>query len=495
MNIRPVPAAERNLGGSDFFLLWAGVAISLAEIWAGGLLAPMGLWQGIWAIALGHLIGNSLMAMGGLIGSEQGITSMVSVRPSFGILGSNLAAALNVVQLVCWASIMLIIGGRAGAMLGASAGGIAASEHFWIVVIGGGTLLWAFLTGRKTWKLLQVTSVVGLILVLLYMSFQAHRQFVSGIETVPTSPAIPFMTGLDLVIAMPISWMPLVADYSRFARSSSGSFWSTWWGYFLVSSWMYVLGLSAALATGNAEPHLQLLGLLGGAGLLTSALLLVVFSTITSDFPDIYSATCSILNVTPKVDPRMAMALTGILSILIALVFPMERYQGFLFFIGAMFVPLFGVVLTDYFLIRGRRLDLDALYQEGGAYWYRRGYHLAGIVAWVSGFATYESLQLSGSSLGGSLPSMVVAGALYFGLARRQRQSPQRSGGRAPEGGSEERARIVERSQSRSEERCRRRQRACRVEDSRSSGALSPKWRGWGPSALMRALRATARIL
>jgi putative hydroxymethylpyrimidine transporter CytX len=269
--------------------------------------------------------------------------------------------------------------------------------------------------------------VVGLIVVLLYMSFQAYRQFVSGTGSLPSSPELPFMIGLDLVIAMPISWMPLVADYSRFARSSSRSFWSTWWGYFLVSSWMYVLGLSATLATGNAEPHLQLLGLLGGADLLTTALLLVVFSTITSDFPDIYSATCSILNVTPKVDPRTAMAFTGILSILIALVFPMERYQGFLFFIGAMFVPLFGVVLTDYFLIRRRRLDLDALYQEGGAYWYRRGYHRPGILAWIAGFATYEAFQLLGSSLGGSLPSMLVAGALYFGLAKNPQASAART--------------------------------------------------------------------
>jgi putative hydroxymethylpyrimidine transporter CytX len=443
MNIRPVPAAERNLGGSDFFLLWAGVAISLAEIWAGGLLAPMGLRYGMWAIVLGHLVGNSLMALGGFIGSEHGITSMVSVRPSFGILGSNLAAALNVVQLVCWASIMLIIGGRAGAMLGASRGDLLASESFWIVVIGGGTLLWAFLTGRRTWKLLQVASVVGLIGVLVYMSWKGLRQFESGLSQASPSSRMPFMTGLDLVIAMPISWMPLVADYSRFARSSSRSFWSTWWGYFLVSSWMYVLGLTATLATGNAEPHLQLLALLGGEGLLTTALLLVVFSTITSDFPDIYSATCSILNVTPRVDSRVAMAATGVLSILIALVFPMDRYQGFLFFIGAMFVPLFGVVLTDYFLVRRRRLDLDALYLEGGAYWYGRGYHRPGILAWIAGFATYEAFQLLGSSLGGSIPSMLVAGALYHSLARRHgaEESPEREC-RATERATEERAGI-----------------------------------------------------
>lgn len=419
MNIRPVADAERNLGGTDFFLLWAGVAISLAEIWAGGLLAPMGFRAALLAILLGHVIGNTLMALGGVIGSNHGITSMVSIRPSFGILGSNLAAVLNIVQLICWASIMLIIGGRAGAMLSASRGGVLASDEFWIVLIGLGTLLWALLTGRKIWKMMQVAAVVGLVLVLLIMTWEAYRHLGSGVAIPSSSAAMPFMTGLDLVIAMPISWMPLLADYSRFARKSSTAFWSTWWGYFLVSSWMYALGLSASLWTGNAEPHMQLLGLMGSQGLLTSALLTVVFSTITSDFPDLYSATCSFLNISGRISAKTVMAFTGVLSIVLALVFPMERYQGFLFFIGAMFVPLFGVVLTDYFLIRKRRLDLDALDRVGGAYWYSRGYHRKALLAWAVGFATYESNQLLRSPVGGSIPSMLVAGVLYYAAAAR----------------------------------------------------------------------------
>ena len=419
MNIRPVADAERNLGGTDFFLLWAGVAISLAEIWAGGLLAPMGFRAALLAILLGHVIGNTLMALGGVIGSNHGITSMVSIRPSFGILGSNLAAVLNIVQLICWASIMLIIGGRAGAMLSASLGGVLASDGFWIVLIGLGTLLWALLTGRTIWKMMQVAAVVGLVLVLLIMTWEAYRHLGSGVAIPSSSAAMPFMTGLDLVIAMPISWMPLLADYSRFARKSSTAFWSTWWGYFLVSSWMYALGLSASLWTGNAEPHMQLLGLMGGQGLLTSALLTVVFSPITSDFPDLYSATCSFLNISGRISAKTVMAFTGVLSIVLALVFPMERYQGFLFFIGAMFVPLFGVVLTDYFLIRKRRLDLDALDRVGGAYWYSRGYHRKALLAWAVGFATYESNQLLRSPVGGSIPSMLVAGVLYYVAAAR----------------------------------------------------------------------------
>jgi len=213
---------------------------------------------------------------------------------------------------------------------------------------------------------------------------------------------------------MPISWMPLVADYSRFARKTTPAFWNTWWGYFIVSSWMYVLGLTATLVTGNSEPQIQMLQLMGSIGLTIPALLMVVFSTITSDFPDIYSATCSMLNISGKIGAKTMMWIAGLVSILVALVFPMDRYETFLFFIGAMFVPLFGVVLTDYFILRKRKLNLDEIYKVGGDYWYSRGYNLIALLSWVLGFVTYETIEILKVPIGGSIPSMMVAGLFYY---------------------------------------------------------------------------------
>lgn len=419
MDIRPTAVAERNLGGRDFFWLWAGVAISLAEIWAGGFLAPLGFWAGLWAILLGHLIGNTLMGLGGVIGSEHGIMSMVSIRPAFGIRGSNLAAVLNIVQLIGWAAIMLIIGGRAGAMLGKGAGGILATDGFWVVAIGLLTLLWALWTGKAVWKLLQTVSVLALLAVIAMMTWVAF----TGLEPTPATPAaapLAFMTALDLVIAMPISWMPLVADYARSARSTRAAFWNTWWGYFIVSSWMYVLGLQVTLLTGAADPGQAVLETMGRVGWAIPALAMVVLSTITSDFPDVYSATCSMLNISRRLSARTVMVLAGGVSILVALVFPMEQYENFLFFIGAMFIPLFGVVLTDYFVLRGRRLDVSELYREGGLYWYRRGVNPAALAAWAAGFAVYQAIALLKMPVGGSIPSMLAAGLLYWGLSRKR---------------------------------------------------------------------------
>ncbi len=417
MDIQPITTQERNLGGVDYFLLWAGVAISLAEIWAGGFLAPMGFWLGFWAIIIGHVIGNTFMALGGVIGSDYGIMSMVSVRPSFGIRGSNLAAVLNIIQLIGWASIMLIIGGRAGAMLGKPIGGILASNHFWIVAIGIGTLIWALYTGKSIWKIMQKSAVIALLLIVVLMTWVSIKEFGSGVLGVKPK-AMPFMIGLDLVIAMPISWMPLVSDYSRFSKKTAPAFWNTWWGYFLISSWMYVLGLMATLVTGETDPGALILQIMGRIGLAIPALILVVFSTITSDFPDVYSATCSMLNISRKIGAKTLMWVAGILSILVALVFPMEQYENFLFFIGAMFVPLFGVVLTDYFLIRTRRLNGEDIYKEGGEYWYSRGFNVTAIVSWAIGFIVYEFIAVMKYAVGGSLPSLIAAGLVYYFMTR-----------------------------------------------------------------------------
>ena len=423
MNIQPIGEKDRSLSGLDYFLLWAGVAISLAEIWAGGFLAPMGLWLGVVAILLGHVIGNTFMAMGGIIGSEYGIMSMVSVRPSFGIRGSNLAAVLNIIQLIGWASIMLIIGGRAGAMLGKPIGGLLASNHFWIIAIGLGTLLWAQLTGRPIWRVLQKLTVVGLLVVVLLMSGVSVKEFGSGVFEVKPGK-MPFMIGLDLVIAMPISWMPLAADYARFSQRTAPAFWNTWLGYFLISSWMYALGLAATLVTGTSDPGALILQLMGKIGLAVPALAMVVFSTITTGFPDVYSAACSALNISQKFSSRTIVWVAGIISIVVALVFPMEQYENFLFLIGAMFVPLFGVVLTDYFLIRKRQLNIEDVYRLQGQYGYTKGFNSVALLCWAIGFVVYESIALLKYPLGGSMPSLFVAGLCYYVITTwQQKQS------------------------------------------------------------------------
>jgi putative hydroxymethylpyrimidine transporter CytX len=429
--IEPIPKDERNLGGWDFFLLWAGAAISLAEIWAGGLMVPLGLGLGLWAILLGHLIGNTPFALGGLIGSRWGIPTMVSVRPSFGIRGSYFAAGLNVIQLIGWTAVMLIVCGGAADAISKLYG--FSNPTLWIILSGIITTLWA-LVGHRIWKWLQRISVFALVILCVVMTYVVFQEYGwEKLSQIPRQRDFPFMVGMDLVIAMPISWLPLVSDYSRFATHSKSSFWGTWVGYFIISSWMYLLGLAASLATQSPDPSGVVMNLIVKFGWAIPALIIVLFSTFTTTFLDIYSTAISGLNIVPKLGERKGVIMGGVLGTATALIFPtLLNYEHFLLFIGAMFCPLFGIVLVDYFLLEKGSLNVEALYRGDGRYWFWKGINPFAIIAWAIGFAIYlgfspmlmeKVLGIKASfpwPVGSSLPSMILAGLIYWVLGRRK---------------------------------------------------------------------------
>jgi putative hydroxymethylpyrimidine transporter CytX len=430
MGIEPTPKEERNLGGWDFFLLWAGAAISLAEIWAGSLVVPLGLGLGLGAILLGHLIGNTPFALGGLIGSRWGIPTMVSVRPSFGIRGSYFAAALNVIQLVGWTAVMLIVCGQAADAISKFYG--FSNLNLWIILSGVITTLWA-VAGHRFWKWIERISVFALLILCMAMTYIVFREYGWGmLSQIPSKGDFPFMVGMDLVIAMPISWLPLVSDYSRFATDSKRSFWGTWISYFIVSSWMYLIGLMATLATQSPDPSGVVMNLMLKFGWAIPALIIVLFSTFTTTFLDIYSTAISGLNIFPRLGERIGIWVGGILGIIVAIIFPaLLDYEHFLLFIGAMFCPLFGIVLVDYFLLRKGVIDLEDLYKKDGKYWFSKGINPLAMIAWAIGFAIYlgfspmlmeKVLQIKAAfpwPLGSSLPSMIIAGLIYWFLRKQ----------------------------------------------------------------------------
>ena len=413
--IKPVPRNQRTLNGFDFFLLWAGAAVSLAEIWAGGILVPMGYITGILVILLGHIIGNTPLALGGLIGSQWGIPTMVGTRPAFGVRGSYIPALLNIFQLIGWTAVMVWIGGQAAATF--TQGSSLYTPNFWIVVLGVVTTLWA-LVGYRFWKWLHRIAVTSLIILCVVMTYVVLKEYgIHSLLQAKASGDLPFMLGLDYVIIMPISWLPLVCDYSRYAKKDRSSFWGTWIGYFLVSSWMYIIGLSAALATKSPTPETMVLELMVSFGLIVPAMIIVLFSTFTTTFLDIYSTAVSALNIYPTLGEKKGVIIGGALGTIIALIFVdyPGTYVHFLEYIGFVFCPLFGIVLADYFFTKKRTLLTDDLFTKG-AYWYTKGIHWTAIGCWVVGALVFKigrDLQI-----GGAIPSFLISAIIYLILTK-----------------------------------------------------------------------------
>ncbi|MCD6419611.1 MAG: putative hydroxymethylpyrimidine transporter CytX [Synergistetes bacterium] len=405
LDIRPISPERRNLTGMDQFLLWVGAAISLAEVWAGGMLAPLGVGMGIFVIVLGHLIGNTPFALGSIVGAKYGIPAMVSLRPSFGLRGSYIGSVLNVIQLTGWTAIMLIVSSDAAVRAYPCIG-----KSSWVVIIGVATTIWA-IGGSKCWRW---ANRVGVAILVVVCALTSYYLLVGGYSFQTKGSNMPFGLALDIVIAMPVSWLPLICDYSRYSRSISGAFWGAWVGYFVGSSWMYILGLMAFLATNSSD----VVSVLVGMGFTGTALVLILLSTITSTFLDIYSTAISSLNLFPRLNRLWTMVIAGAVGTVLGLIFLPDAYEGFLLLIGGMFCPIFGVVLADYFIVRKGRLVVEELYRIGGMYWYSEGVNWCAIFSWLLGFGVYEFITIRMPWIGASIPSMVVSGSFYLVMRR-----------------------------------------------------------------------------
>jgi len=385
---------KNNLSLLSFIGLWFGASISIAEIMTGGLLAPLGFKNGLIAILLGHLLGTGILVLGGIIGTEERLPSIMSTRISFGLYGSYLFSIFNVLQLIGWTSVMIISGARSVNLISISLWSFD-STFFWSILIGGLVCLWILLGKRGLGKLSIIAAgLLFLLTIVLSLVVFGDGQLLSG----KASGEMSFGAGLELSIIMPLSWLPLIADYTRFAKNkkigASGSF----IGYFVGSSWMYIIGLGAAILAQNPDPGAMMLA----ADLGFAALGVVVLSTITTTFLDAYSAGVTFLNLFPKLDEKKVALTMGILGSLIALVFPIESYESFLYALGSVFAPMFAILLTDYFIIKkSRKLQNNLLVNWGAAF------------VWIFGvFAYYRFIEYD-FIFGATLPVMLVTGFVY----------------------------------------------------------------------------------
>lgn len=342
----------------NFTTLWFGAAISVAEILAGGLLAPLGFKMGLLAILLGHLVGTTLLVLAGVIGTTERIPALVSTRISFGSYGSYVFSVLNVLQLLGWTAVMIIVGARSVNEITKT---LWSFDHLtvWSLIIGAFIMLWIWLGKDMGWKKANNMAVILLFLLTMVLSviiFRNHELF-SKIG----SGDMPFGLGLELAVVMPLSWLPLISDYTRFAKTKRGGAWGSWLGYFFGSCWMYMIGLGAAIVYSNPDPSTMLLAV--NLGLV--ALGIIVLATVTTTFLDAYSAGVTLLNIFPKLNEKFVALIMTAIGTALAIIVNIEGYESFLYAIGSVFAPLFAILLTDYFLLKNKKIQANLLINWG----------------------------------------------------------------------------------------------------------------------------------
>jgi len=385
---------DNNLTLLSFIALWFGAAVSIAEILTGGLLAPLGFRNGLIAIIIGHIIGTSILVLGGVIGAETRLPSIMSTGISFGKYGACLFSVLNVLQLLGWTAVMIISGARSVNEITKALWSYS-NIYLWSVMIGGLICIWIYF-GRDGMRRLNLIAAVLLFLLTILLSTVVFKS--SELFSSPGDGSLSFGSAIELNVVMPLSWLPLIADYTRFAKRKRDAVAGSFAGYFAGSTWMYAIGLGAAIASGNSDPGAMMLA----ANLGFTALGIVILSTVTTTFLDAYSAGVTFLNIFPKLNERKAALFMGAAGTLIAVIVPIEQYQNFLYAIGSVFAPLFAILLTEYFVLKKSRKLQEGLLVNWGA-----------AVVWIAGVIMYYRFIKLDFVLGATVPVMIITGLLY----------------------------------------------------------------------------------
>ena len=361
-------------GGTSLFengLIWFGAGVSIAEILTGTYFAELGFKRALLAILIGHIIGCAMFFLAGVIGGKQRLSAMETAKNSFGRIGGQFFAIMNVIQLVGWTSIMIYDGALA-------ANGIfSIGSWVWCLVIGALIILWIMIGIADLGKLNTVAMAALFILTLVLCKVI----FIDGsISSAAVSDGMSFGAAIELAVAMPLSWLPLIADYTREAEKPVKAAAVSTAVYGAVSCWMYIIGMGAALFTGESD--IALIMVKAGLGVL--GLIIVIFSTVTTTFLDAYSAGISQESITPKVKGKYVAVVVAAIGTVAAMIFPMDDITDFLYLIGSVFAPMIAIQIADYFIIHRDRREITVDVRNS--------------IIWIIGFILYRLFMKDGYS-------------------------------------------------------------------------------------------------
>ena len=437
-------------------LIWFGAGVSLAEILTGTYFASLGFSTGLLAIIIGHIIGCGMMFFAGFIGGKTRKSAMETVKMSFGSTGALLFAVLNILQLVGWTAIMIYDGSLA------AAGIFNIANWVWPVIIGGLIIIW-ILVGIENLGKINTVAMAALFILTLVLSFII---FGHGSLKPVANDGLTFGAAVELAVAMPLSWLPLISDYTREAKEPTKATWASVIVYGLVSCWMYVIGMGISIFTGESDiAQIMVKAGLGIAGLLTAVelavamplswlplisdytreakeptkatwasvivyglvscwmyvigmgisiftgesdiaqimvkaglgiagLLIIVFSTVTTTFLDAWSAGISSESLSKNINGKWIAVAATVIGMIGAIVYPMDDITDFLYLIGSVFAPMIAVQIADFFI----------LHQDFS----RKSVCIQNMIVWVVGFIAYRWLMGVDTILGNTLPDMVI---------------------------------------------------------------------------------------
>ena len=371
-------APPRTLGFFDQVTLWASLGVSLfGPVTAAFVLAPTGtpmsLVAAFSAVGVGVVLGSAVLGLAAVPGARTGAPAMVLMRGLFGRRGSVVPTVLNILQNVGWATFEVVV-------IAEAASGLTDERlrPLWVLLAG---------AAATTMAVRPLGSVRALRKFVVWLVLAASVYLLVSLLGEPLPGATEggwdgWTLGVDAALAAGgVSFAPLAADYSRHSRSSGAAFTGAFVGYGVASAFYLTLGVLAfaSIVDVGGDVIAALLAVPAGA----LALLVLAVDEVDEAYANVYSTTMSVQNLLPRLDRRLVSAGIGLTATLLALAMDIAGYQSFLYLLGSVFVPMFAVLIVDFFVVSRGVWDLSAAART----------RVVPIVAWLLGFVTYQLIN------------------------------------------------------------------------------------------------------
>ena len=375
-------------------LIWFGAGVSMSEILTGTYFAPLGIKTGLFAILIGHIIGGILLFLAGYLGAKTRNNAMETVAVSFGRKGNLPFSVLNILQLAGWLAILNYDGALAANGIFSVGAGV------WCAVIGVLLLLWV-LVGLKRLEKINMVAMTALFLMTLVLCFVIVTRGNFGTLFNGSSvnkDVLTFGAAIELSAAMPLSWIPVISDYTSNSTKPVKATVVSTIVYFLVSCWMYLIGMSAAIGMGTSD--IAQISLRAGLGVV--GLLIILFSTVTTNFLAAHSAGVSVEVIgesfSKHINGKYLSVLVVLLGTIAAILYPMDNIEDFLYFINSVFAPMIAVMIADFFFNKKRSVTKE--------------WDWTNLIVWLIGLSLYRVLMHVDIVIGYTLPDIVITAVL-----------------------------------------------------------------------------------
>lgn len=443
-DIAPTPESGRVWSVLNMAALWIGMVVCVPTyMLAGGLVeSGMNWWQAVLTVCLGNMIVLVPMILNGHPGTKYGIPFPVLSRASFGILGANVAAVLRALVACGWFGIQTWIGGAAiyqllAALMGSTPEAPLGGADLPILGINGVEVLcflvfWGFQViiiwrGIESIKVLETWAAPFLILMGLALlawayvkadgfgpMLSAESQFVEGGKQEGKFWSV-FFPSLTAMVGFWATLSLNIPDFTRYAKSQRDQILGQAIGLPTFMTLFAFIGVAVTSATvviyGKPISNpTDLLGQMGGGFAILISLVALTIATLSTNIAaNVVSPANAFINLSPnKISFRVGGMITAGLGIAM---FPWKLLESagnyiFTWLIGysALLGSIGGIIIIDYFLVRKTELDLEALYQRKGEYWYSGGFNpialfamAVGIVVNLPGFLVQAELVSAAS--------------------------------------------------------------------------------------------------